>query len=108
MDAGSKARVTLTIDKEVYEKAKEVAESKKISISGQVEKFLEFLTEPHVYCFRCGEKFYSEESELCPICGWMRCPRCEVCRCDLDDEEAKVVFHMRRVYEDLLPGRIKE
>jgi len=103
-----KTRVTLTIDKNILQKAKKMAEEIRIPISGLVEKFLDFFGNPKVYCFKCGEGFYSSESELCPKCGWMRCPQCGVCRCDLDEDVAVAVFHMRRVYEDLLIGRVKE
>ena len=108
MNADSqKARVTLTIDQQVLEKAKKIAEEKHIPISGLVEKFLDFFGEPLVYCFKCGEKFASSDSELCPKCGWMKCPECGVCTCELDEDVAIAVFHMRRVYEDLLSGRVK-
>ena len=68
---------------------------------------LEFFMDPKVYCFHCGEPFTSSETSLCPKCGWMKCPKCGVCRCDLDDDVAEAVFHMRKVYEDLVIGRVK-
>jgi len=55
----------------------------------------------------CGEKLGSEGAELCAKCGWLVCPHCGACRCELDEETAVAVFHMRRVYEDLLTGRVK-
>jgi hypothetical protein len=103
----SKAKLTLTVDKNILGKAKKVAEQKRIPISRLIEGFLDFFAEPEVYCFKCGEKFNSVEAELCAKCGWMICPKCKVCRCGLNEETAVAVFHMRRVYEDLLVGRVK-
>ena len=102
-----KTKLTLTVDKKILENAKKVAEQKRIPISRLVENFLDFFVNPEVYCFECGEKFNSVEGELCPKCGWKVCPECRVCRCGLSDETAVAVFHMRRVYEDLLAGRVK-
>jgi rRNA maturation endonuclease Nob1 len=102
-----KAKLTLTIDKDVLERAKEVAEQKRIPMSRLIENFLDFFAKPQVYCFKCGKKFTSVEAELCPKCGWMICPKCRACRCALNEETAIAVFHMRRVYEDLLAGRVK-
>jgi len=102
-----KTKLTLTINRDVLEKAKKVAEQKHIPMSRLIENFLDFFVEPEVYCFKCGEKFDSSEAQLCPKCGWMICPKCENCRCGLDEEVAVAVFHMRRVYEDLLSGRVK-
>ena len=102
-----KAKLTLTIDEEILNKAKKTAEGKHIPVSRLVENFLEFFIEPHVYCFKCGEKFSSADVNLCAKCGWLTCPHCGVCRCGLNEETAVAVFHMRRVYEDLLSGRVK-
>lgn len=102
-----KTKLTLTIDKDVLEKAKKVAEQKRIPMSRLVENFLDFFAKPEVFCFKCGEKFKTVEAKLCPKCGWMICSKCETCRCNLDEEAAIAVFHMRRVYEDLLSGRVK-
>jgi len=103
----SKTKLTLTVDKNIVERAKKVAEQKRIPISRLIENFLDFFAKPEVYCFKCGEKFNSVKSELCPKCGWMICPNCKVCRCGLDEDTAVAIFHMRRVYEDLLAGRVK-
>ena len=102
-----KDRLTVTIDINVLRKAKEEARRKRIPVSRLIENFLEFFINPEVYCFQCGERFSSAESELCPKCGWMKCLKCKICRCDLSEETAVAVFHMRRVYEDLLAGRVK-
>ena len=102
-----KAKLTLTIDTGVLEKAKKVADQKRMPMSRLIENFLEFFANPEVYCFKCGEEFTSAEAELCPKCGWMICPKCRTCRCGLDEDTAVAVFHMRRVYEDLVSGRVK-
>lgn len=102
-----KTKLTLSVDKSVLSKAKEEAENKNIPISRVVENFLDFFANPHVYCFGCGGKFTAKEVEVCAKCGWLICPKCKACRCKLSDEIAAAVFHMRKVYEDLLGGRIK-
>jgi len=102
-----KTKLTLSIDKTTLKRAKQKIKEKKISLSRTVENFLDFFAEPYFYCFKCGQKFSSEKAELCPKCGWLRCPNCEACRCGLDENTAVAVFHMRRVYEDLLTGRVK-
>jgi len=103
-----KTKLTVSVDEEVKKRAKEVAKEKGVKISGAIENFLKFFTNPKVYCFKCGEKFGSTDSELCPKCGWMICPKCKACRCSLDERTAVAIFHMRRVYEDLLAGRVKQ
>lgn len=102
-----KAKLTLSIDKAALDRAKTIAEVKHVPLSRAVENFLEFFAKPEVYCFKCGVKFNSYDAELCPKCGWLVCPSCEVCRCGLDEDAAVAVFHMRRVFEDLLVGRVK-
>ncbi|MHA1833948.1 MAG: DUF6364 family protein [Candidatus Baldrarchaeia archaeon] len=101
-----KEKLTTTIDKQILEKAKRICEEKHLSIAGILENFLNFFTDPWVYCFSCGEKFYVRQGELCAVCGWIKCPKCGACRCMLEEKTAAAVFHMRRVYEDLLIGRI--
>lgn len=103
----TKTKLTLTVDKNVLDKAKKVAEEKHIPISGLIENFLDFFANPEVYCFKCGEKINSVDAKLCAKCGWLTCSKCNACRCGLDEETAIAVFHMRRVYEDLLVGRVK-
>uniref|UniRef100_A0A832MW28 Uncharacterized protein n=1 Tax=Fervidobacterium pennivorans TaxID=93466 RepID=A0A832MW28_FERPE len=103
-----KKRPGITIEKEILEKAKKEAERKGIPLSRLIENFLKFFVNPEVYCFKCGEKFSSEKAKLCPKCGWMICPKCQACRCVLSEETAIAVFHMRRTYEELLGGRVKE
>ena len=104
----SKRRVTITIDEEIYEQAQKTAQEKGTTVSAIVQKFLSFYNDPHVYCFNCGRKFKSTEAELCPICGWMKCPDCKKCRCDIEDDVGKAVFYMREVFEDLLSGSVKQ
>ena len=102
-----KTKLTLSIDRDILKKAKQLIEGKNVSLSKTVEKFLEFIIAPHFYCFKCGTKFDSNTSKLCPKCGWLSCPECGACRCVLNEDSAIAVFHMRRVYEDLLFGRVK-
>jgi len=104
----SRIRQAITIEEDILRKAKEEARKKGIPLSRLIENFLRFFIEPEVYCFKCGEKFSSAKAKLCPKCGWMICPKCGACRCILSEEAAIAVFHMRRVYEDLLVGRIKQ
>jgi len=102
-----KTKLTITVSGNVLKEAKKVSALKNIPLSRVIESFLKFFAKPEVYCFKCGEKFSVDEAKLCPKCGWMVCPKCGVCRCDLNEETAIAVFHMRRVYEDLLVGRVK-
>ena len=103
-----RVKLTLTIAEDVLQKAKAKADEKSIPLSRLIENFLDFFTNPVIYCFKCGEGFSSEESRLCPKCGWMICPKCNTCRCGLNEESAIAIFHMRRVYEDLVAGRVKQ
>ena len=103
-----KQRLTVTVDEDILKKAKKEAKRKRIPVSRLVENFLDFFADPAVYCFKCGERFGSTKAELCPKCGWMICPECKVCRCNLSEETAIAAFHMRRIYEELLAGRVKE
>jgi len=107
MKNSSKTKLTVTVDVEILKGAKKVSGEKRIPLSRAIENFLKFFAKPEVYCFKCGEKFSVDEAELCPKCGWMICPNCKACRCGLSEETAIAVFHMRRVYEELLAGRVK-
>ncbi|MCS7386649.1 MAG: DUF6364 family protein [archaeon GB-1867-005] len=102
-----RVKLTITVDEDVLKMAKGKAKECGITLSRAIEKFLKFFADPHVYCFKCGEKFRVSEAEICPKCGWLSCPSCSACRCDLSEETAIAIFHMRRVYEDLLVRRIK-
>lgn len=102
-----KTKLTVTINKDVLENAKRICEDKHVPLSGAIENFLRFFIDPFVYCFKCGEEFRSKQAKICAICGWMVCPYCESCGCGLDEATAKAVFYMRRVYEDLVIGRVK-
>jgi len=103
----TKTKLTLSVDRKILNEAKRIAKEKHAPLSRIVENFLEFLSNPKVYCFKCGEKFSSTDADLCSKCGWMICPKCKTCRCGLDEDVAVAVFQMRRVYEDLLTGRVK-
>jgi hypothetical protein len=104
----TKEKLNVTIDREIKRKALKEAERKNIPISRLIENFLGFFANPRVYCYKCGEEFCSSNSKVCPKCGWMVCPRCGSCGCGLKEETSVAVFQMRRVYEDLLSGRVKE
>lgn|GEM_PF-439186 len=108
MNRGSKERLTVTVDKSILEEAKKKARDKGIPVSRLVENFFSFFVNPRIYCFKCGRQFTAQESKLCPKCEWMLCPECDACRCELSEETVKAVYHMRRVYEDLLVGRVKQ
>ena len=105
--SGSKTKLTVSIEASILKKAKDTARKKHISLSGVIEKFLSFFSDPYVYCFKCGERFSVEDAALCPKCGWLKCPECGSCRCSLSEEAAIAVFHMRRILEDLLSGKLK-
>ncbi|MEM2137353.1 MAG: DUF6364 family protein [Candidatus Methanomethylicia archaeon] len=102
-----KVKLTITVDEDVLNLAKNVAFEKHIPLSRVIENFLRFFSKPEFYCFKCGGKFNALEVEVCPKCGWMICPHCNACRCILSEESAIAIFHMRRIYEDLLGGRVK-
>jgi hypothetical protein len=103
----TKTKLTLSIDKNILTAAKKACDERRIPISRLVEKFLSWVTEPEVFCFRCGRKLVSSDAKICPKCGWMICAKCKACGCKLSGETATAVFHMRRIYEELLCGRIK-
>jgi len=102
-----KVKLTITVDCEVLEAAKREAKSKNMPLSRIIENFLRFFVNPEVYCFVCGENFMVKGAKLCSKCGWLICPKCGACRCKLGDEAASAVFYMRKVYEDLLVGRVE-
>ena len=102
-----RVKLTITINSGILEAAKKEAKSKNLPLSRVIENFLRFFVDPEVYCFVCGEKFKVKKAELCSRCGWLVCPKCGACRCKLGDEAASAVFYMRKVYEDLLVGRVE-
>jgi len=102
-----KTKLTISVDKKLLQEAKAEADKKHIPISGLIENFLEFFVRPYVYCFKCGEEFVSTDAKVCPKCGWLMCSKCKACRCALSEEGAVVAYHMRKVYEQLLGGRLK-
>jgi len=104
----ARVKLTVTVNKAILDEAKVIADQKHIPLSRLIENFLEFLSNPYVYCFKCGERFVSSNAKICVKCSWMVCPKCGACGCGLSDDTALAVFHMRRVYEDLLAGRVKK
>ncbi|MCW4005284.1 MAG: hypothetical protein NWF04_01600 [Candidatus Bathyarchaeota archaeon] len=106
--ARKKEPLNVTIDKDVKEKAITEAHKKNIPLSRLIENFLKFFVDPQVYCYHCGKEFHSSETLVCTKCSSMKCPACGSCACSLSEETSKAIFYMRRVYEDLLAGRVKE
>ena len=104
LTVNNKVKLTLSVDEEVVKEAKERAKKMGVSLSRLVENFLTFYVKPTVYCFSCGKKFAVWEAEVCPKCGWFKCPHCGACGRDLGEEARKVAFEMRRVYDELLLG----
>ncbi len=102
-----RVKLTLSLDGEVVERAKAKAAISGVPLSRIVEDFLSFYSNPYVYCFTCGVRFSVSEGEICPSCGWLKCPSCGACRCGLNEEAAVVAYRLRKVYEDLLHGRLK-
>lgn len=103
-----KRKITLSIEEEILRRAREKARKRDIKLSSLVERFLDFFSDPWLYCFSCGERFRSGDAKVCARCSWLICPYCGSCRCSLSDEVAEKLYHMRRVYEDLLHGRVKD
>jgi hypothetical protein len=103
-----KTKLTLSISKDTLDAAKLVADQKHIPLSRLIENFLGFFSKPYVYCFKCGERFGVDKAKVCAKCGWLICPECKVCGCGLNEETSIGIFHMRKVYEDLLAGRVKQ
>ncbi len=103
----NKVKLTITVDNAILRDAKRAAAARRTPISRAIESFLRFYSRPEVYCFKCGEKFDASEAHVCPKCGWMTCPKCNACKCILNEEAAVAVYYMRGVYEELLGGRVK-
>ncbi len=97
-----KTKLTLTVDPEIIAQAKKKAKNRGTSISRLVENFLRFYIKPTVHCFNCGQKFDVTEAEVCPKCGWFKCPHCGACGCNLSEEARKVAYEMKKVYDELL------
>lgn len=101
-----KAKVTLSVDAEVYEEAKEAAATRGVALSHLVERYLQFLVTREVHCLVCGEGFSSWDAALCATCGWLKCTECDACRCSVGEEAGRVAFHFRRTLEELVGERI--
>ncbi len=105
--ADPRSKLTLSVDGAIIRRAKEAARRKRIPISRLVENYLRFLSEPEVYCFGCGERFSTKKSSVCPKCGWLVHEKCGSCRCAINEDTASALFYMRKVYEELLGGRVE-
>ena len=103
----AKTKLTLTIDEDILIATKNAANKKGVSLSHLVEVFFQFFSEPNLFCFSCGVEFITRTSEECAACGWLKCPECDSCRCNLSEEVAISLYRMRKVYEQLLAGRVK-
>lgn len=97
----SKKKLTLTVEEQVINAAKNKAQISGVSLSKIVENALRYYVEPTVYCFKCGYKFSINNAKVCPRCGWYKCPRCGACACDLGEEGVKVAFYMRKTMMDI-------
>jgi len=104
----TKAKLTLSISQGILDAAKLEADKRHIPISRLVENFLDFFSKPQVYCFKCGERFSVTSAKICPKCGWIICSKCGSCGCGLSEDTVAGLFHMRKVLEDLLAGRVKQ
>lgn len=102
-----KIKVTLNIAEDVIKKSEKVLEQKNIPRSRAVESYLQYVGDPYVYCFSCGEKFFVSKADICSKCSFVKCTKCKKCSCNLSKETSNAVFHMRKVYEDLIGGRVK-
>lgn len=103
----NRQKTTITLDPENVETAKKNCKKKQISLSRLIDNYLVFFNEPKLYCFNCGESFESGDADVCPQCSYVTCSHCDACGCDLSSETRQAIFYMRKVYEDLLSGRIK-
>jgi len=101
-----KTKLTLSVDRNLLKEAKSRAAKRHLTLSGLIDEFLAFFTRPQLYCFKCGGIYDVETSKVCPKCEWSICPRCQTCKCQLGEEASKVAFHMRKVYENLVGGRL--
>ena len=100
----SKTKLTLSINVKVRDDAQTVVDELNLTLSGLVENFLKFIIKPHIWCFKCGEKFCILNVDTCSKCGYPICNQCSACRCRLSDETAVAVFHTSKKYHELLGG----
>ena len=107
MAYSAKTKLTLNISKSVLQDAKKESRRRNIPMSRMVETFLSFVSDPSLWCFKCGKEFTVTKSEDCPKCGYLICISCKSCGCKIDKECSIAIYHMRRVYEHLLGGRLK-
>lgn len=89
-------KLTISISDDVLKGAREKAASLGLSLSRIIENALSYFAKPKVFCFTCGTKFESTQTNPCPKCGWYKCPNCGSCACSLSEESARVAFYMKR------------
>lgn len=103
----TKIKVTIGIDEDVLKKSEKILSEKNIPRSRIIESFLSYISDPHVYCFSCDEKFFVSKADVCSKCSFVKCVKCKNCSCKLTEQASNAVFQMRKVYEDLIGGRVK-
>ena len=100
-------KLTLSVNESVLKTARKVAEAKNMPLSRMVETYFKFISDPLVWCFKCGNEFKASQAKVCPKCSYLVCPKSESCGFSLEDDTANAVFQMRKVYEHLFGGRLK-
>jgi len=50
------------------------------------------------YCFSCAKPFNPYEAEPCEECGWLKCPHCGRCACDLSLEARVAIEQVFRTF----------
>jgi len=53
--------------------------------------------ESHV-CFVCGAEWDPDPSLICAKCGWIKCPKCNGCRCSLSEADKAWVDNVFATY----------
>lgn len=100
----SKTKLTLSINERARDGAQTLFDERNLTLSGLVENFLKFLNKPHIWCFKCEEKFCILNVDTCSKCSYLICNQCSACRCRLSDETAVAIFHTNKIYHELLGG----
>jgi len=62
-----------------------------------VKKVMNVGLERH-YCFSCAKPFDPYEAEPCEECGWLKCPHCGRCACDLSIEARIAIEQVFRTF----------
>ena len=67
------------------------------SLVDTVKKVMKAGLERH-YCFSCAKPFDPYEAESCEKCGWLKCPHCGRCACDLSLEARIAIEQVFRTF----------